>query len=70
IENEVNVKDYINNSIYEKALDSLINEDPDNTYLKDLKQYHEGALYAGSSALDDCCEEVDDCCNETADCCG
>ncbi|MBO7334780.1 MAG: ABC transporter substrate-binding protein, partial [Lachnospiraceae bacterium] len=47
IENEVNVKDYINNSIYEKALDSLINEDPDNTYLKDLKQYHEGALYAG-----------------------
>ena len=71
IENEVNVKDYINNSIYEKALDSLINEDPDNTYLKDLKQYHEGALYAGSSsALDDCCEEADDCCNETADCCG
>ena len=33
----------VNNEIYEKALDSLIAEDPDNEFYKSLAEYHKNA---------------------------
>ncbi len=59
IEEEVAIADHINNDIYEQALAALISEDPDNTYLKDLDEYHQNAL-AGSTVATavtaDCCD--------------
>ena len=33
----------VNNEIYEKALDGLLSDDPDNSFYKGLKEYHENA---------------------------
>lgn len=43
ITNPVNITDYINSTIYEEALQELLDESPDNAYYQYLKTYHENA---------------------------
>ncbi|MEE1013369.1 MAG: ABC transporter substrate-binding protein [Clostridia bacterium] len=45
IEKEVNIPDYVNNEIYEKALAELSKANPDNKYYSDLLAYHANATY-------------------------
>ena len=44
IDTELNISDYVNNDIYTSALSSLISENPDNEYYKELEQYHSAAI--------------------------
>lgn len=41
---DINITDYVNNEIYESALNSLAEEYPDNEYYQELVSYHESAL--------------------------
>nr|MCR5282622.1 ABC transporter substrate-binding protein [Lachnospiraceae bacterium] len=80
IDKEIDVTKSINNEIYEKALDELIEKDADNDYLKELKEYHDDALYVADCCTKDADGKTPDCCAEnaekaeneeqTADCCG
>lgn len=40
----INISDYINNDIYENALNQLAQNDPSNEYYKGLLEYHEEAV--------------------------
>lgn len=41
---DINISDYVNNEIYESALNQLAQENPDNEYYKGLLEYHEDAV--------------------------
>lgn len=43
VSKEFDITKNINNEIYEKALESLLTKQPDNEFLKGLKDYHENA---------------------------
>lgn len=50
IENPVDISKYVNNEIYENALNSLIEEESEDEYFKYLSDYHSG------KELADCCK--------------
>lgn len=41
---DINISDYVNNEIYESALNKLAQDNPDNEYYKGLLEYHDNAV--------------------------
>lgn len=55
VNSSIDITDYVDNTLYEEALKTLTEENPNNEYYKSLEAYHEKAVY-NDSKKNSCCD--------------